>query len=113
MTLVYCFPIFLHLNLFQKFFPQEVRVTKMLSIKVSKFGDPDGIPNRVIKDFAYGLADHVCHILKTSLHTGEFPDIWKDALITPVPKVPSVSCENLLRPISLTAVCLKSLKILW
>ena len=85
-----------------KIFPDEV-CTKMLNTKVFKSSGPDNIPNRIIKDFAFELAEPVCHIFNTSLSTGEFPNIWKDALITPIPKAPSVSCEEELRPISLTA----------
>ena len=92
-----------------KIFPDEV-CTKMLNTKVFKSSGPDNIPNRIIKDFAYELAEPVCHIFNTSLSTGEFPNIWKDALITPIPKTPSVSCEEELRPISLTASLSKILE---
>ena len=54
----------------------------MLNTKVFKSSGPDNIPNRIIKDFAYELAEPVCHIFNTSLSTGEFPNIWKDALIS-------------------------------
>ena len=40
----------------------------------------------------------------------EFPNIWKDALITPIPKAPSIYCEEELRPISLTASLSKILE---
>ena len=63
--------------------PDEV-CTKLLKIKSFKSNGPDNIPNRIIKEFAYELADPVCSIFNTSLTTGEFPDIWKDALITPI-----------------------------
>ncbi len=89
--------------------PEEV-CTKMLKIKTFKSNGPDNIPNRVIKEFAYELADPVCFIFNTSLTTSEFPDIWKDALITPIPKALPVSCEDELRPISLTASLSKILE---
>ena len=82
----------------------------MLNTKVLKSSGPDNIPNRIIKDFAYELAEPVCHIFNTSLSTGEFPNIWKDALITPIPKASSVTCEEELRPISLTASLSKILE---
>ena len=75
----------------------------MLKIRTFKSNDPDNIPNRVIKEFAYELADPVCFIFNTSLTTSEFPDIWNNALITPIPETLPVSCEDELRPISLTA----------
>jgi hypothetical protein len=67
----------------------------MLNTKVFKSSGPDNIPNRIIKDFAYELAEPVCHIFNTSLSTGEFPNIWKDALITPIPKAYPVSIRIL------------------
>jgi hypothetical protein len=82
----------------------------MLNTKVSKSSGPDNIPNRIIKVFAYELAEPVCHIFNTSLSTGEFSNIWKDLLITPIPKVPSVSCMEELGPISLTASLSKILE---
>ena len=61
-------------KLVPKIFPDEV-CTKMLNSKVLKSSDPDNIPNRIIEDFAYELAEPVCHIFNTSLFTGEFPNI--------------------------------------
>jgi hypothetical protein len=82
----------------------------MLKIKMFKSNGPDDIPNWVIKEFAYELADPVCFIFNTSLTIGEFPDIWKDALITQIPKALPVSCEDELHPISLTASLSKILE---
>ena len=42
------------------------------------------------------------HIYNTSLRTASFPDRWKSATITPIPKVKVVSELGELRPISLT-----------
>ena len=84
--------------------------TKMLKIKTFKSNGPDNIPNRVIKEFAYEFAEPVCFIFNTSLTTCEFSDIWKDALITPIPKALPVFCEDELRPISLTASLSKILE---
>ena len=84
------------------FTPEEI-CAKMLKLKVSKSNGPDNIPNSIIRNFAYELADLVCHIFNTSLATCEFPDIWKDALITPIPKVSLVTSENELHSISLTS----------
>ena len=102
-------------KLVPKIFPDEI-CTKMLNSKILKSNGPDNIPNRIIKYFAYELAEPICHIFNTSLSTGKFPNIWKDALITPIPKAPSVTCEEELRPISLTASLSKILEdfvIIW
>ena len=52
----------------------------------------DGIPNRVIKEFAYELAEPVCTIFNESLSSSIVPSDWKDASITPIPKTQSVCC---------------------
>ena len=89
--------------------PEDI-CAKMLKVKVSKSIGYDNIPNYIIKEFAYELADPVCYIFNTSLATSEFPDIWKDAVITPIPKVLPVSAEDELRPISLTTTLSKILE---
>ena len=89
--------------------PEDI-CAKMLKVKVSKSNGYDNIPNYIIKEFAYELADPVCYIFNTSLATSEFPDIWKDAVITPIPKVLPVSAEDELRPISLTTTLSKILE---
>ena len=55
---------------------------------------------RIIKDYAYELAEPVSKI----------PSMWKDANIIPVPKSQYVTCENEVRPISLTACLSKILE---
>jgi hypothetical protein len=77
----------------------EETCAKMLTISAFKSHGPDAIPNRVIKDFAYELAEPVCNIFNIS---GVVPTMWKDAIITPVPKSQRVSSEDEIRPISLT-----------
>ena len=95
-----------------KIFPDEV-CTKMLNTKVLKSSGPDNILNRIIKDFAYELAEPVCHIFNRSLSTGEFPNIWKDALITPIPKAPSLLAKRSYAQFHLQPLCPKFLRTLW
>ena len=82
----------------------------MLKISASKSHGPDGIPNRVLKDFAYELSDAVCTIFNSSLPSSEVPLIWEDATITPIPKIQPASCEDDVRPISLTTYLSKVLE---
>ena len=89
--------------------PQEV-CKKLLKINPLKSQGPDSVSNRILKEFAYELALPVCTIFNTSLSTGLVPSIWKDAIITPVPKCSSVSCEDELRPIALTSALSKVLE---
>ena len=59
-------------KLVPKIFPDEV-CTKMLNSKVLKSSGPDNIPNRIIKNFAYELAEpvyvtsliHLCSLLNS------------------------------------------------
>ena len=60
---------------------------KLLHVKANKAMGPDSIPPRVIKEFAYELAEPVTKIFNTSLSTGEVPFLWKCSNITPIPKV--------------------------
>ena len=79
----------------------------MLSINTFKSHGPDAIPNRIIKDYAYELADPVSRI---SLSSGLIPTMWKAAIIIPVPKSQYAACEEEVRPISLTACLSKILE---
>jgi len=89
--------------------PQQV-CKKLLQINPSKSHGPDEIPNRLLKEFAYELANPVCTIFNTSLSTGEFPQTWKDAIITPVPKSKQPTSVDEFRPIALTSTLSKVLE---
>ena len=61
-----------------KIFPDEV-CTKMLNTKVLKSSGPDNIPNRIIKDFAYELAEWICSFLsnrRQSVKIDNFQSDW-------------------------------------
>ena len=81
---------------------------KLADINIHKSPGPDGIPNWFLRDFSTWLAEPVCCIFNTSLRTGIFPRLWKQANVVPVPKVqPPSNIESDLRPISLTATLSK------
>ena len=82
----------------------------MLSIRKFKPHGPDAIPNRIINDYAYELAEPVSKIFNISLSTGLIPSMWKDAIIIPVPKSENATCEDEVRPISLAACLSKILE---
>ena len=88
----------------------EDSCSKMLSISTFKSHGPDAIPNRIIKDYAYELAVPVSRIFNMSLSSGLVPSMWKDAIITPVPNSQYATCEDEVRPISLTACLSKILQ---
>jgi hypothetical protein len=61
-------------------------------IKTTKSQGPDGIPNKVLKTFAFELAPVLSDIYNSSMLQGTFPEKLKRSFVVPIPK-----------PISLTA----------
>ena len=71
--------------------------------KVKKAPGPDGIPNIVLKEFAFELAPLIADMYNTPLCEGVVPPSLKHAIVSPLPKqMPPKSVENDIRPISLT-----------
>ena len=77
---------------------------KLLGLGTFKAPGPDGVPARLLKEFAPELAEPATSIFNCSLSTGIFPTQWKDANITPVPKAMPITGDGDLRPIALTPV---------
>ena len=73
-------------------------------IKVKKASGPDGIPNIVLKGFAFELAPLITDMYNTSLCEGVVPPSLKHAIVSPpLPKqMPVKSVGNDIRPIFLT-----------
>ena len=88
----------------------EWRVRSTLSrLNSSKAGDPDGIPNWILKDYAELLAFSITKIINASFKEQRLPFIWKLADVSPLPKIkPVTDLRKDLRPISLTA-CLSKI----
>ena len=89
---------------------------KFLGLSPFKSPGADGIPNRILKEFAHELAEPVARIFNCSMFSGCFPTIWKDSLISPTPKVTPVTGDGDLRPIARTPCISKVLEdfvVLW
>ena len=71
------------------------------NISSTKAGGPDGIPPRLLKEFAYEFSQPVTDIVNASLSQVKVPSQWKDANVIPIPKKTPPSVDKL-RPISLT-----------
>ena len=86
-------------------------------VKVNKATGPDDIQAWILRDFADELAAPLASIYNSSLREGVIPDLWKTAIIVPVPKKhPPRHIEKDLRPISLTPIVSKvfeSLVLRW
>ena len=76
---------------------------KLQKLNPHKAMGPDNIPPRLLKEFAYELAEPISDLFNLSLSSGIVPDTWKCANITPIPKEKLPKEENDLRPISLTS----------
>lgn len=72
-------------------------------IKTQKAPGPDGIPNSILKTFAFELASAIADIYNSSLSEGYLPPLLKSAIVRPLPKtLPPMKIEEDIRPISLT-----------
>ena len=50
-----------------------------MAVQLFKAQGPDNVPCRILKEFAYGLAEPVTTIFNPSLASGIVPAIWKDS----------------------------------
>ena len=80
-------------------------------LKAKKASRPNGIPNLLLKTFAFKLVPVVCELYNASLLGGCMPSILKTASVRPLPKQkPAKSVSNNIRPISLTSQVSKVLE---
>ena len=59
---------------------------KLSTIPTNKSPGPDGIPNWVLKSYAYILSSPVASIFNASIQESVVPSTWKKADIIPVPR---------------------------
>ena len=96
------YPVFLHL-------PQLKKLIKHLRNNTSP--SPDGVPAEFYKATASFVSFPLSVIFNISIQTGDLPDIWKHACITPVFKKVSPSDPSNYRPISLTCIACKLIEM--
>lgn len=65
---------------------------------------PDDLPYWIYRDNAHDIAFALTHIFNRSLSTGVFPEQWKTAKITPIPKTSNATIPNEFRPIAVTPI---------
>ena len=61
----------------------------------------DGIGLNLLKYCSDILTPYVAHIVNSSIKTSTFPDLWKVAIVRPMPKVAAPKNFRDLRPISI------------
>lgn len=85
--------------------------TALTHINVHKSPGPDDLPNWVLRDYSFALAEPLCHIFNYSLQHSVMPSLWKEANVVVIPKCqPPSSVQDDLRPISLTPTLSKVLE---
>ena len=77
-----------------------------------KASGPDNIKPRLLKELSDVIVPILTTIFRLSYETGEIPDAWRTALVTPAfKKGQKYKAENY-RPISLTCVCCKIFELI-
>ena len=71
---------------FQKFQVCDI-IPYLSQIKTNKSNLKGDIPAKIIKQYARSIAEPFTHLLNTMVQRGEYPDLWKMEIQTPVPKV--------------------------
>ena len=83
----------------------QVEVLKLIdTISIYKSSGIDNLSSRVLKDFLMLASRELTLLYNDILDTGVFPDKWKIATVTPIPKVSNATNPSDLRPISLLPV---------
>ena len=89
--------------------PQELSATPneaekaLQAIQLRKAPGPDGLPNIILKEFAFELGPVISGIYNASLCEGYIPSSLKSVNVRPLPKrTPACSILDDVRPVSLT-----------
>lgn len=94
-----------------KLFIDVQGVTKLLTnLKVNSASGPDNLPNRVLKMTADVISPVLTSIFTQSLESGQLPQDWREANVTPLFKKGDKHLAENYRPVSLTCVCCKLLE---
>ena len=89
----------------------ESEVKKLLqNLDPAKSPGVDNIHPRILKEAAENLSFPLTHLFNLSLKTGEIPEEWKSANITPLHKKGQKDDPKNYRPVSLTSICCKILE---
>lgn len=87
-------------------------VEKIVYTLKSEATGVDGINLKMLKYVLPFCLDMFTHILNISVQTSEIPDLWKNSLIVPLPKVPKAVNLSELRPISILPTMSKVLELI-
>jgi len=79
-------------------------------LKPDSAAGPDEIGPKLLQELESVLSTPLASIFRESINTGEVPEDWKRANVTPIFKKGSKSDPGNYRPVSLTSVCCKLLE---
>lgn len=77
------------------------------SVHVNKSPGPDNICGRLLKSCSKALSPVFHGLYNKSLQKQHVPNLWKDAVVIPVPKCSGPKTINDFRPVALTSVLMK------
>ena len=75
--------------------------TVLKNLKINKSNGPDNISNKMLKETSEVIAKPLSDLFNQSMQSGVFPDIWKQANVTPIHKKSDRQRKENYRPISL------------
>ena len=78
----------------------EELIPLLKHININKSSGIEHISTKVLKDTLLAIPGHFNHIISCIINTSLFPDSWKAALVSPLPKGGDTTDVNNLRPIS-------------
>ena len=85
------------ISVFLSFFrPSHISLIYKLLNASSLISPSDPVPISIFKLYSDYLCPTICNIISYSLNSGIFPSIFKQAIITPILKKPSLDLESLL-----------------
>ena len=76
-------------------------ISVLESLQLGKSSGPDGINNRILKELSSPLSRPLSYLFNYAMPKGIFPDIWKEANVSPLFKKDDPSSVSNYRPISL------------
>ena len=88
------------------YFAFDCKYVRLLikNLKMKSNSSPNDIPSKILKIASCIVSEWLSKFFNKCMTTGEFPDSWKIAHITPIPKVHSPSSSSEYRPISVLPV---------
>ena len=88
----------------------EFVYTQLCAVDTNKSSGMAGVPSRLIKDGASGLAEPLTTLMNRTINEGILPIDWKHEVVTPIHKAGSKTDPSNFRPISVLPIFSKILE---